>query len=178
MGLLFKLKSIYAASAHQMSVLLEPFALLFLRLLGAKVFLQSGLTKWDGFLQFNTEKYDLFLYEFFCPEEPRPGALLLCDAETLEYTEGSSIISVVESLAVMAGVMEVVLPVLLILGLFTRLSALGLLGMTLFIQIAIFPEWSHWWNPAVWWAVVMFTLVAKGPGLLSLDRIFKLEKPQ
>ena len=176
MDILLKIRNIYSEGTSKVSLFLEPFALLFLRLMGAKVFLQSGLTKWNGFLAFNPEKYDLFLYEFFCPEEPRPGALLLCNADTLDYKEGSSIITFIETLAVMAGVMEVVLPLLLIFGLFTRLSALGLLGMTLFIQLAIFPSWSHWWNPAVWWAIVMFALVAKGPGLLSLDRLLKLEK--
>ena len=176
MELLIKVRNIYSEVADKLSLYLEPFSLLFLRLLGAKVFLQSGLTKWDGFLVFNTEKYDLFLYEFFCPEEPRPGALLLCNPETLEYKEGSFVVSFVESLALMAGIMEVVLPILLIIGVFTRLSALGLLGMTLFIQLAIFPSWSHWWNPAVWWAVVMFALIAKGPGLISVDRFLKLER--
>ena len=154
---------------------LEPLALLGLRLAGAKVFWDSGMTKWSGFLQFNKDQYDLFLYEFFCPDPPRPGALQLCDPATLEYTEGSAVVSVVKALAVMAGVMEVALPALLVLGLLSRLSALGLLGMTLFIQFAVFPTWTHWWNPAMWWAVVLFALVACGPGAWSLDRMFSLD---
>ena len=85
--------------------------LLALRLAGAKVFWESGLTKWNGFLEFNKDKYYLFLYEFFCPDPPRPGALQLCDSTTLEYTEGSMIVSMIKALAVMAGVMEIALPV-------------------------------------------------------------------
>ena len=154
----------------------EDIALLLLRFMGAKVFFESGLTKWNGWFDFNDQKYDLFLYEFFCPDPIREGALLLCDPKTLDYEEGSSMISYIESLALMAGIMEILLPVLVMLGLFTRLGALGLLGMTLFIQLAVFPTWEHWWNPAAWWAVVLVAIIAKGPGLISLDRLFRLEK--
>ena len=169
------MKSAYQGLIVRAGGLLEPLALLGLRLAGAKVFWDSGMTKWNGFLQFNKEKYDLFLYEFFCPDPPRPGALQLCDPGTLEYSESSTVVSAVKALAVMAGVMEVALPVLLVLGLLGRLAALGLFGMTLFIQLAVFPTWSHWWNPAMWWAVVLLALVACGPGAWSLDRLFGFE---
>jgi putative oxidoreductase len=106
----------------------------------------------------------------------RPGALLLCDPNTLDYAEGSLAVPFIELLALGAGFGEVILPVLLILGLFGRFAALGLLGMTLFIQFAVFPSWSHWVNPAVWWAATLLVLVARGPGFLSLDRLIKLEK--
>jgi putative oxidoreductase len=138
--------------------------------------LDSGLLKWDGIFKFNVDTYDLFLYEFFCPEQVRPGALLLCDPNTLDYAEGSLAVPFIELLALGAGVGEVILPILLILGLFSRFAALGLLGMTLFIQLAVFPTWSHWVNPAVWWAATLLLLVARGPGFLSIDRLLKLEK--
>ena len=169
------MKSAYHALVVGVGGWLEPLALLALRLAGAKVFWESGLTKWNGFLAFNKDKYDLFLYEFFCPDPPREGALQLCDATTLEYTEGSAIVSMIKALAVTAGVVEIALPVLLVVGLFSRLAALGLFGMTLFIQLAVFPTWSHWWNPAMWWAVVLLALVACGPGAWSLDRLLGLE---
>ena len=168
--------SLHQSIASAISRYFEDIALLLLRFMGAKVFFESGLTKWDGWFDFNDQKYDLFLYEFFCPDPVREGALLLCDPKTLDYEEGSSMISIIESLALMAGIMEILLPVLVMLGLFTRLGALGLLGMTLFIQLAVFPTWEHWWNPAAWWAVVLVAIIAKGPGLISLDRLFQLEK--
>ena len=146
----------------------EDIALLLLRLMGAKVFFESGLTKWNGWFDFNEQKYDLFLYEFFCPDPIREGALLLCDPQKLDYEEGSAMIGFIESLAFMAGVLEILLPVLLVLGLFTRLGALGLLGMTLFIQLAVFPT--------AWWAVVLFAVFARGPGLFSLDRLLGLDR--
>lgn len=173
--MLSKLIDLYSSASSWVNVALGSIALLMLRLTVAPVFLNSGLTKWDGFLKFNVEKYDLFLYEFFCPDPVRPGALLLCDSETLDYAEGSSIIGVIEAAAVMAGIMEVVLPILLIVGLFSRFAALGLLGMTIFIQLAVFPTMDHWINPASWWAVTLLAILAMGPGAFSLDRLFKLD---
>ena len=169
-------QSSYKQLTTHLGLYTEDIGGLFLRLLPAKVFLASGLTKWNGFFDFNTEKYDLFLYEFFCPEPIREGALLLCNPDTLDYDEGSKMVSLIEAFAVMAGVMEIVLPLLLIIGLFTRFAALGLLAMTLFIQLAVFPEWSHWWNPAAWWAACLFAVMAYGPGRLSADRLLGLDK--
>lgn len=167
---------LYRSLASTITRYSEDVALLLLRLLGAKVFLDSGLTKWNGWFDFNEQKYDLFLYELFCPDPIREGALLLCDPNTLEYEEGSSTVAFIESLTFMAGVMEIILPALLIIGLFTRVGALGLLGMTLFIQLAVFPTWEHWWNPAAWWAAVTFAIFAMGPGRFSLDRILGMDK--
>ena len=172
----FNIVKPYQQLFSNLQLLLQPLALLGARLLVARVFLLSGLSKWDGFLQFNTGQYDLFLYEFFCPDPIRPGALLLCDPDTLDYEQGSSIISLIKAFAVTAGVMEIVLPLLLIIGLFTRFAALGLLAMVAFIQLAVFPEWGHWWNPAAWWAVVLLMIIAIGPGFLSTDRLLKIEK--
>lgn len=170
--------SLYKSLTAKLNLYLTDITLLTARLLAANVFFSSGMTKWNGFLSFNPEKYDLFLYEFFCPDPIREGALLLCDAETLDYVEGSSIITFIESLAVGAGVAEIVFPIMLALGIFTRLGAVGLIGMTLFIQLAVFPTWDHWWNPAVWWFATLLTLLSMGPGRLSLDKLLGLENKQ
>jgi putative oxidoreductase len=167
---------LYQSLCKQFTLFFSDISLLFVRLLAAKVFLASGLSKWNGFFDFNEEKYDLFLYEFFCPDPIREGALLLCDANTLDYTEGSFTVSLIETFAVIAGVVEVLLPVMLILGIFSRIGALGLVGMTLFIQLAVFPEWDHWWNPAVWWFVALMVIVSNGPGKLSLDHLLGLDR--
>lgn len=176
MAIMTNAASFYGFVVRRTEKWLAPFAGLFLRLVTAQVFLSSGLSKWNGWFDFNEQKYDLFLYEFFCPDPVRPGALLLCDPETMDYVDGSAIVTLIESLAFTAGVVEVLLPVLLIVGLFTRFAALGLIGMTLFIQFAVFPSWGHWWNPAVWWFVALFAVLARGPGSFSLDRMIGLEK--
>lgn len=157
--------------------MLEPLALLFARLAVARVFFMSGLTKWNGPFQFNTEKYDLFLYEFFCPEETRSGALVLCKDVT-EGTYTPTMQWVVERAANMAGIMEIVLPLLLIFGLTSRFAATGLLIMTLVIERLVFPDAGSWWGSHVWWAVILFFIVTRGPGALSLDRLLGLERPQ
>lgn len=175
MNLIVKIKELHFWLLKQAEQFFEPLALLFVRFTVAKVFLDSGLLKWDGWFKFNTDTYDLFLYEFFCPEEPRAGALLLCDPATLDYAEGALSVPIIELLALAAGIGEVVLPVLLIIGLMSRYAALGLLAMTLFIQLAVFPSWSHWVNPASWWAAMLVVVIARGPGLLSIDAAIKAE---
>ncbi|MBU2923441.1 DoxX family protein [Colwellia sp. 4_MG-2023] len=175
MSMVKKLQLLYVQMGEQLSRFLEPLALLSIRFMVAKVFLDSGLSKWDGFLQFNVDKYDLFKYEFFCPDPIRDGALLLCDPQTLDYVDGSLTVTIIELLAVVAGVVEVVLPILLIIGLFSRFAALGLIGMTMFIQLAVFPTLDHWINPASWWAASLLVVFARGPGFLSVDKFLGLD---
>ena len=56
---------------------------------------------------------------------------------------------------------------LLALGLFSRLSALALLGMTAVIQVFVYPDA---WPTHLSWAGLMLVVIARGAGLLSLDR--------
>ena len=77
--------------------------------------------------------------------------------------------------AVLATVAEHVLPVLLLLGLMSRLSALGLLVMTAVIQIFVFPEA---WVTHGLWASALLAVVALGPGRLSVDRLMGLDSPR
>ncbi|MHA6288043.1 DoxX family protein [Maricaulis sp. CAU 1757] len=74
-----------------------------------------------------------------------------------------------EVAAWMAVLAEFAFPVLLLLGLFTRLSALALLAMTLVIQLFVYPE--AWWATHALWAVIALYLIVQGPGWLSLDRL-------
>lgn len=173
MTLFERARSAYAWAATNAD-LAEPAALLLARLAVARVFLMSGLSKWNGFLSFNPDKYDLFLYEFFCPEETRPGALVLC-ADQAEGTYAPTTQWIVERFANLAGIMEILLPVLLILGLTSRVAALGLLAMTLVIERLVFPDADSWWGSHVWWAAILFVLVARGPGAWSLDRLLNLD---
>jgi len=71
-----------------------------------------------------------------------------------------------ELAALAATVAEHVFPVLILIGLATRLSAAALLGMTLVIQIFVYP--GAWALHATWAAVLLY-LMARGGGALSLD---------
>lgn len=67
----------------------------------------------------------------------------------------------------MATLAEFTLPILLVLGLLTRLSALALLGMTLVIQLFVYPD--AWWSTHALWVVMALFLAGYGPGRLSID---------
>lgn len=64
---------------------------------------------------------------------------------------------------------EHLLPLLLALGLATRLSAAGLLIMTLVIQVFVYPE--AWWPTHSLWAALAAILIVRGGGVLSLDAV-------
>lgn len=73
-----------------------------------------------------------------------------------------------ETAALLAQVSEHVLPVLLALGLATRFSALGLLGMTVVIQIFVYPN-AYVLHGT--WAAILLYLMKYGPGAISLDQL-------
>lgn len=118
-----------------------------LRLFPAFVFLQSGRTKVEG-VTIKPSTYYLFEHDYALPLiPPEIAAPLAASAEHL-------------------------LPALMILGLFTRVAALGLIGMTAVIEIFVYPEA---WITHGLWASALLALVVLGPGRLSLDRALGFE---
>lgn len=71
-----------------------------------------------------------------------------------------------ELAATLAASAEHVFPILLLFGLATRFSALALLGMTLVIEIFVYPDAYPVHGV---WATVLLYLIAKGPGRISVD---------
>ena len=63
---------------------------------------------------------------------------------------------------------ELTTPVLLVLGLFTRIAALVLLGMTTVIEIFVYPQA---WPTHIQWAAMLLILLCRGAGALSLDHL-------
>lgn len=124
----------------------DPVALM-LRLFPAAVFWQSGRTKVDG-LTIRDSTWFLFEHEYALPLIPSDWA------------------------AVMATVAEHLLPVLLVLGLMTRLSAMGLVAMTAVIQIFVYP--GAWVTHGLW-AATLLAVAVHGPGRWSLDHLLRLE---
>jgi putative oxidoreductase len=109
----------------------------------AGVFFLSGRTKVEGFLDVTDGAVSLFREEYKVPLlSPEVGAHLATYAEHL-------------------------FPLLLALGLFTRLSALGLLGMTAVIQIFVYPDA---WPTHLTWAALALYLIGRGAGVVSIDR--------
>lgn len=77
-----------------------------------------------------------------------------------------------EAAALLAAGAEHLFPVLLLLGLGTRVSALALLAMTLVIQLFVYPGAYATHGT---WAALLLLLLARGPGALSLDHWLKWE---
>lgn len=71
-----------------------------------------------------------------------------------------------EVAAPLAAFAEHLFPLLVLVGLATRLSAAALLGMTLVIQFFVYP--GAYPTHGVW-AAVLLLLIARGPGKLSVD---------
>jgi putative oxidoreductase len=111
----------------------------------AAIFFYSGRTKVSGLLTLTDSAYELFRTEYKLPFVPP------------------------ELAAHLAAYAEHLFPVLLVLGLFTRLSALALLGMTLVIQLFVYPDA---WPTHLSWAAILLYLAGRGGGRLSLDRAF------
>lgn len=73
-----------------------------------------------------------------------------------------------ELAAYMGTAVELVAPILLVLGVFARLGAAALLVMTLTIQFLVYPEN---WPEHLMWASILAYVLTRGPGALSIDRL-------
>ena len=113
----------------------------------AAIFWRSGRTKVDGWLHLTDGAVELFRSEYRLPLVPP------------------------EIAAHLAAYAEHLFPLLLVAGLFTRLSALALLGMTLVIQVFVYPDA---WPTHLSWAGLLLYLAGRGGGRLSLDRLWRL----
>jgi len=72
--------------------------------------------------------------------------------------------------AYLATCVEIGGAVLLVLGLATRLGAAAFLGMTLVIQLFVFPE-SY--PDHLLWAGPLLYLLLRGPGAISVDHLIR-----
>lgn len=125
----------------------------------AGVFWKSGQTKIDGL------SIDLFNGDFTL------GLPRLSDSALYLFQEEYRLPLIAPELAApMAAFAEHLFPILILLGLATRFSALALLVMTLTIQIFVYPD--AWPTHGVWAATLLY-LMTHGPGKASMDHWFK-----
>lgn len=115
----------------------------------ATVFWRSARTKVDGFTV-TDNTFFLFAEEYKVPVLPP------------------------ELAAWLATVSEHLFSVLLVVGLASRLSAAALLGMTLVIQLFVYPDA---WPTHILWIALLAFLIARGPGALSLDHFLHRRFP-
>jgi putative oxidoreductase len=142
-------RGLFASIAWLGERLLPMWLLLFVqRIAIASIFFLSGRTKVEGWFSVTDSAIELFRNEYRLPLIPPEAA------------------------AYMAASAEHVFPILLVLGLLTRLSALALLAMTLVIEIFVYPDA---WPTHLSWAGLLLPLIAFGGGRLSLDRLFGID---
>lgn len=138
----------YARAAARLDRVPAALPLLVARLGAAAVFLTSGRTKVDGLFHITDGTYALFEHEYALPLiDPRLAAQLATASEHL-------------------------FPLLLILGLGSRVAALALLGMTAVIQLFVYPDA---WATHLSWAGLLLPLLLRGGGDWSLDRLIGLD---
>lgn len=123
--------------------------LLALRIALAIPFWRSGLTKWDGFFNLSSGARYLFEQEF----------RLHIFGQAFAYPAPLT-------MAFLAGLGEIILPILLVLGLGTRLAALGILGMSIIIQLTVPDGLINFHLP---WFAMALALLVYGGGTLSAD---------
>jgi putative oxidoreductase len=125
----------------------HSFLALVSRISIAAIFFQSGRTKVEGFLTITESTYELFRTEYKLPLLPP------------------------EIAAHMSAYVETFVPVFLVLGLLTRLSATVLLGMTTIIEIFVYPDA---WPTHLSWAAILLYLIGRGAGRWSLDNLLRI----
>ena len=136
---------------HLIQTLATPsLVLLVLRLALAVPFWRSGMLKWGGFLRLNDTAVTLFSEEFMLH---LPGGPYHFPAPTL--------------MAFLSGCGEIMFPILLVLGLGTRFAGLGLLFMTVIVELTV-PDG---WPIHLTWAAMALAIMRYGPGRLSLDHL-------
>ena len=140
---------IYDAFAAHANKVPEAVLLLTARLGAAAIFIESGRTKVDGFLAIKDSTYELFATDYRLPLVPPEIA-----AHIATYSEHF-------------------FPLLLVLGLFARVGAAGLLGMTAVIEIFVYPDA---WPTHLSWAGLMLPILVRGAGKFSLDWYLKIDR--
>lgn len=169
--ILFDLYDRVSARLARQDWLLPTLARLLFAGVLAVYYLNSGFTKLDG-LAASSGAYVQILPRAFEAAGYDPSALALW-----------------QHLIVYAGIVaEFVLPVLIILGLLTRLAALGMIGFIVMQSLTDLYGHGQWdalggWfdrfadglilDQRAFWVFVLLTLVIKGAGPLSLDRLFR-----
>lgn len=143
------MKKLYLAFGSLCSTVVSPLANLAARIYVGLIFWKSGVAKFED-LEETVENFDpaedgdfvlSFLPESIPPEIP----------------------------AYMATFGELILPIMLFIGLFTRIGALGLLIMTVVIQVFVFPLDLHYL-----WMIILALILGHGGGKISLDHwVFK-----
>ena len=140
------------ASRLVQAVAVPSLVQLVMRLALAVPFWKSGILKWAGFLKLSDTAITLFTDEFMLH---LPGGPYHYPAPAV--------------MAFLSGCAEITFPVLLALGFATRFAALGLLFMTVIVELTV-PDG---WPIHITWAAMALAIMAYGPGRASVDHLLR-----
>ena len=145
------LANIFMADCALSKRFLQPIFNFGIRIYVAFIFFKSGLTKVDENFQVTQSTKDLFANDFKVPYLPSDLA------------------------ATLASYAELILPVLLVLGLFTRPAALGLFIVNAVAAYTLaqtdFASAIGTWQHIVW-GLILATVFVYGPSKTSIDSWF------
>ena len=129
------------------SRLAESLALLVTRVALAGIFWRAGRTKVVEGTSLEIVEIQYFIFENEFAGLPLPSEIAVPMATYAEH----------------------LFPLLLVIGLATRFSALALMIMTLVIQVFVFPD--AWWQTHIVWVAMAAILLSRGAGTFSLDAL-------
>jgi putative oxidoreductase len=140
-------------ATHLILMVAQPSLVQFvMRVALAVPFWKSGILKWTGFGRLSDTAVTLFTDEFMLH---LPGGPYHFPAPMV--------------IAFLSGTGEIIFPVLLVLGFGTRFAALGLLFMTVIVELTV-PDG---WPIHLTWAAMALGIMAWGPGRISIDHLVR-----
>ena len=144
-----KIFSHYKKAISISNVTLSPLLDLGIRLYMANIFFKSGMLRFKDYMngQWNNQ---ITAFTEYHPIPGVPGDIA----------------------AVMGTANELILPVLLAFGLFTRIGAGGLLIMTLTIQFLVPADYGVANDDHYMWMLLLAVPLLKGGGMISVDYLF------
>jgi putative oxidoreductase len=158
-------------------LLFLPYSLvsLVLRLLIARVFFLDGQTRVEGpRLGYSIPGFDFHGVGFrgldlsvIVPTQVKVSTV----AALFDYLESAMLSTFLAYVLCFA---EFALPIMLVLGVGTRFVALGLLGLTVMMQLYIAPQ--ALWTAHIYWGAILIVLMSLGAGKISVDHIVRLFK--
>ena len=143
---------------------LQPIADLFLRVWVAWVFYTSGLTK------VASES----LFKFLNLNFGYPTSLAPTDTTIFLFEEEYQVPILPAELAAQLGTAaEIIIPLFIIFGLFSRLAAIGLFVFNIVAVLSYPPaQAGNGLILHIMWGLMLLMVIAHGPGKISLDHLF------
>lgn len=144
-----------------------PYALvaLGLRFIVARVFFLSGQAKIAGpaipVALFNRDGD----FSIVLPAEIKPSTFELFETQYAALPIPPTVAAYLFTYA------EFALPVCLVVGFATRISAVVLLVMTVLVQVYVMPQ--AFWTAHVYLLAILMVLMSVGPGAISLDALIR-----